>query len=90
MIKNFKEKSVEGVSFILIMTWFLGDFSKTIYFIAFSQPTQFILCGSIQLTVDLIILIQLFIYRKKDDVEEIGTIEVVDSPPRELHSTGVI
>lgn len=49
------------------MTWFIGDFAKTIYFVATGQPTQFILCGAIQLTVDLIILSQLMIYRKKDD-----------------------
>jgi hypothetical protein len=42
---------------------------KTVYFVVFKQPAQFILCGSIQLTVDLIILIQLMIYRKKGDSE---------------------
>lgn len=82
MIQNCKEKNVEGISVFLILTWFVGDFCKTIYFVANSQPAQFILCGAIQLTVDLIILIQLVMYRKKDDSEEIGSIEVVDSPPR--------
>jgi uncharacterized protein with PQ loop repeat len=67
MIKNFKTKSVEGISLFLILTWFVGDFFKTIYFIINKQPAQFILCGSIQLTVDLIILIQLILYRKKDE-----------------------
>lgn len=64
------------------MTWFIGDFSKTVYFIVFQQPMQFILCGVVQLSVDLIILSQLVIYRKREDSEEIGSIEVVDSPPR--------
>ena len=71
MIKNYKQKNVEGISVILIFAWFLGDFCKTIYFIANSQPAQFIFCGAIQLTVDLIILVQLIMYRKKDDSEEI-------------------
>ena len=66
MIKNFTQKNVEGVSLFLIFTWFIGDFSKTLYFVAFQQPLQFTLCGSVQLTVDLIILGQLIVYRKRD------------------------
>ena len=90
MIKNCKQKNIEGISVFLIMTWFVGDFCKTIYFVAMSQPTQFILCGAIQLTVDLIILVQLMVYRKKDDSQEIGSIEVVDSPPREFQTVHAI
>ena len=41
MINNIRQKSVKSLSFILIMTRFLDDFSKTIYFIAFSQPMQY-------------------------------------------------
>ena len=67
MIKNFRLKSVEGLSLFLILTWFVGDFLKTIYFIVKKQPAQFIFCGAVQLVVDLIILVQLVMYRKKDD-----------------------
>ena len=31
---NFRNKSVEGLSVQMIMMWFLGDFCKTVYFIA--------------------------------------------------------
>lgn len=31
---NFVKKSVEGLSVQMILMWFLGDFCKTVYFIA--------------------------------------------------------
>lgn len=33
LISNQKHKSVEGLSIFMIMTWFAGDFFKTVYFI---------------------------------------------------------
>ena len=81
MIKNCKAKSVEGLSFVLIMTWFGGDFLKTVYFIIYKQPRQFILCGAIQLSVDLIILIQLVVYRKRDDILHEEEVDAVASSP---------
>lgn len=70
MIKNCTQKSVQGLSILLIMTWFFGDLAKTIYFIVFTQPLQFIVCGCFQLTIDLIILTQLFIYRNGSKLTE--------------------
>ena len=29
----YKTKSVEGLSLVMIFTWFIGDFFKTLYFI---------------------------------------------------------
>lgn len=34
LISNFKTKSVKGLSYTMIGMWFLGDLSKTIYFIS--------------------------------------------------------
>jgi len=48
----------------MIGMWFLGDFAKTCYFIIENQPFQFILCGVIQLTVDIIIIGQIIAYGK--------------------------
>lgn len=62
MYKNQKTRSVEGLSKVMIIVWFFGDFFKTIYFIIKSQPTPFILGGVIQLTIDLIILIQIMAF----------------------------
>lgn len=63
---NWSKKSVEGLSIKMIGMWFLGDFAKTCYFIIEFQPFQFILCGVIQLTVDIIIIAQILNYSKTD------------------------
>lgn len=83
MIKNFSQKSIEGISVFLILTWFVGDLAKTIYFVFYEQPFQFVLCGCVQLTVDMIILIQLFIYRGNhlnEDIESIQVVEMAEVP----------
>ncbi|KAL0480428.1 PQ-loop repeat-containing protein [Acrasis kona] len=64
-IKNFKSQSVEGLSPILLGTWFLGDGFKTFYFIFKNQPIQFIACGVFQLVVDCVLLFQYFYYGRK-------------------------
>lgn len=33
MLSNIRTKSVKGLSFFMIFTWFAGDLFKTIYFI---------------------------------------------------------
>lgn len=33
LISNHRNKSVQGLSFFMIFTWFAGDFLKTLYFI---------------------------------------------------------
>jgi hypothetical protein len=48
----------------MIGSWVIGDAFKTFYFITQNQPFQFIMCGSIQLTVDFIIIAQILLYRK--------------------------
>ena len=50
----------------MVATWFIGDLYKTIYFIVRNTPVQFWLCGFIQITFDLLIFMQLFIYRKSN------------------------
>lgn len=34
LLRNNKTKSVDGLSFIMILTWLGGDFFKTLYFIS--------------------------------------------------------
>ena len=33
LISNQKSRSVDGLSIFMVVTWFVGDFLKTIYFI---------------------------------------------------------
>jgi uncharacterized protein with PQ loop repeat len=68
LYKNYSTRSVAGLSFILVLSWFAGDFLKTLYFIIGGEPVQFIVCGTIQLTVDIIIILQIIGYRKNVSV----------------------
>ena len=49
----------------LILSWFVGDMFKTIYYIFKAQPTQFVICGIVQLTIDILILLQIQKYSEK-------------------------
>ncbi len=51
----------------MIGTWFLGDFFKTLYFVMERQPFQFVMCGAVQLTVDILIILQIIAYSKNVD-----------------------
>ena len=42
LISNQRNRSVEGLSIIMIVTWFVGDFLKTIYFVVEVYPSLFI------------------------------------------------
>lgn len=50
----------------LVLTWFAGDAFKTAFFIIRQAPPQFILCGVIQLIVDVLITIQMRVYNSPD------------------------
>lgn len=77
LYKNHQTKSVAGLSFILVFTWFLGDFFKTLYYIIEFQPVQFIMCGTIQLTVDIMIILQIIAFRKNTEPIQVKTDERV-------------
>ncbi|XP_003391574.2 PREDICTED: PQ-loop repeat-containing protein 1-like [Amphimedon queenslandica] len=63
--KNYKHKSTEGMSIQMVLFWLSGDTFKTIYFIMRGAPVQFVVCGSLQVMVDIAILSQVVVYRKK-------------------------
>jgi len=54
---------VEGLSISLILSWLVGDLFKTAYFVKDGQPIPFVMCGCIQITVDLLIMLQIYSYR---------------------------
>nr|XP_046911277.1 uncharacterized protein LOC124492429 isoform X2 [Dermatophagoides farinae] len=62
--RNLKVKSVEGMSKLMVFTWFLGDLYKTIYFFVRQAPFQFLLCGCTQITFDSLIFLQILCYKK--------------------------
>jgi uncharacterized protein with PQ loop repeat len=60
-IKNFQNKSTAGLSSVMILSWVAGDAFKTIYAIAKQQPLQFIMCGLFQVSVDIVLFLQLYV-----------------------------
>ena len=64
LLRNYYKKSTRGMSIEMVVMWLSGDLFKTIYFILRHSPTQFAACGSIQVTIDVLILLQAFVYRK--------------------------
>lgn len=63
--RNYMNKSTEGMSVIMVLMWTSGDLFKTTYFILRSSPVQFWLCGILQVSLDLAVLLQVFFYSKK-------------------------
>lgn len=64
LVKNFKSKSTEGMSILMVLMWTVGDVFKTTYFILREAPAQFWLCGSLQVLIDVTILGQVQFYKK--------------------------
>lgn len=64
LLKNLKSGSTEGLSVGMIYGWAVGDVCKTAYFVGKAEPVQFVVCGVVQIAVDLSILAQVFLYRK--------------------------
>lgn len=63
VLKNYKNKSVKGMSLSMVLMWLGGDAFKTGYFIVNNVPFQFWLCGMLQISIDLLILIQVCLFR---------------------------
>lgn len=63
LVKNFKSKSTEGMSILMVLMWTVGDVFKTSYFILREAPAQFWLCGGLQVLIDITILGQVQFYK---------------------------
>lgn len=73
---NFQKKSTHGLAFLLIAMWTWGDFYKFVYYLSINGPTQLICSSVFQLSVDVGIMSQFYIYRKNRPGMENN-----DSPP---------
>lgn len=49
-LRNYKNKSTYGMSIYMVIMWTLGDMFKTSYFILRKAPTQFWVCGLLQVS----------------------------------------
>ena len=56
----------------MILTWFVGDFAKTLYYMIENQPFQFVMSGTIQLTIDVLIIIQIMAFKEVIPYEQLN------------------
>lgn len=56
----------------MVILWTFGDIFKSLYFIFRDAPMQFWICGFLQVTIDLIILLQVYIYKGNSNVNRPG------------------
>uniref|UniRef100_L7M4C2 Solute carrier family 66 member 2 n=1 Tax=Rhipicephalus pulchellus TaxID=72859 RepID=L7M4C2_RHIPC len=61
--RNLRNQSTHGMSNQMVLMWTMGDVFKTVYFIMRSAPYQFWVCGSLQVSLDVAILIQVAWYK---------------------------
>ncbi len=66
IIENYKNKSTKSLSIQMICIWLTGDTLKTLYFLKFNSPLQFIICGFLQILIDCSIISQISYYNKSD------------------------
>ena len=52
----------------MVAMWTVGDIFKTCYFILRDTPVQFQVCGAIQVTIDVAILAQVYLYKTNNNV----------------------
>lgn len=65
LLHNYRAHSVTGMSVEMLGAWLLGDAFKAFYFFHNGAPLQFIVCGIVQLTVDLLIGLQFLRYPRR-------------------------
>lgn len=83
VIKNYKNKSVEGMSLMMVLMWLVGDIFKTVYYISRDVPVQFWLCGLLQITIDLLILFQVCLFKQNAPLK---MSQRADDSPKEMTS----
>lgn len=70
LIANHKRKSLAGFRPSVLVGWLGGDSFKLLYFLLKQSPAQFTTCAVFQLSIDLCILAQSYLYRKKTEEDE--------------------
>ncbi|TKR94260.1 hypothetical protein L596_008571 [Steinernema carpocapsae] len=65
MMRNFQRKSTTGMSVKMVLMWLVGDVAKTAYFVIHGEPAQFWVCAILQITIDIIILLQVVVYGRR-------------------------
>ncbi|XP_036962105.1 solute carrier family 66 member 2 [Acanthopagrus latus] len=69
LLQNFHNRSTKGMSVKMVLLWTVGDVFKTTYFVMNESPTQFWICGSVQILIDVAILLQVLLYSQDTRVK---------------------
>ncbi|KAL0110573.1 hypothetical protein PUN28_013871 [Cardiocondyla obscurior] len=67
-LRNSSNKSTVGMSIAMVAMWTIGDIFKTCYFVLRDTPVQFQVCGAVQVTIDIAILAQVYLYKTSSTV----------------------
>ncbi|BFZ19221.1 hypothetical protein BsWGS_22259 [Bradybaena similaris] len=67
-VRNYQNKSTAGMSKKMVGFWTCGDIFKTVYFILREAPPQFWICGMLQVSIDISIFVQVFLYRHNPNI----------------------
>ncbi|XP_047453139.1 solute carrier family 66 member 2 [Mugil cephalus] len=62
LLQNFHNRSTRGMSVKMVLLWTAGDVFKTAYYVMNESPAQFWACGSVQILIDVAILLQVLFY----------------------------
>ncbi|XP_029909872.1 PQ-loop repeat-containing protein 1 [Myripristis murdjan] len=62
LLQNLQNRSTRGMSVKMVLLWTAGDVFKTTYFVMNESPAQFWVCGSVQILIDVAILLQVLYY----------------------------
>ncbi|KAG7571323.1 hypothetical protein FFLO_00675 [Filobasidium floriforme] len=65
LLSNYRRRSTEGFSDLVLAGWLGGDIFKTGFYLARHSPMQFTICGAITVLLDLCVLAQRLIYRDR-------------------------
>ncbi|KAG7521514.1 hypothetical protein JOB18_000431 [Solea senegalensis] len=69
LLQNFHNRSTKGMSVKMVLLWTAGDIFKTTYFVMNDSPAQFWVCGSVQILIDVAILLQVLFYNRDTRVK---------------------
>eukprot|EP00760_Papus_ankaliazontas_P033990 PhM_4_TR682/c0_g1_i2/m.41117 len=70
--RNYARNSTEGLDLMLVFTWTFGDLWKLGYSIVQAYPMQFIACAIMQITLDIVVMIQIKTLPNTAPMHEIG------------------
>jgi len=72
--RNWTNGSTQGMSVKMVLFWLSGDVFKTVYFLLRNAPLQFFLCGALQVSVDIAIILQVLMYDNSPQKQKVNVL----------------